>query len=237
MTMMKLLFRVIVLASIIRGVDGLPTYTEPEEVDEAEATTFDDLIEEEIHPHHHRDEEVFAMGRPDFFAGYKGKIVPCHENGVVASWCDTHLDPNVLECGLLPEFDVYGCSCVGDASLCPDECVNGEKPEQRTKHGISCSGIPEDEPNYILKEMRSKRSTMHCENNAVVAGWCDDYVNPHLECRLMVAVDQYQCKCPHKVAACPSECVEGTELVEKSHGVIKCKGIPIDQPNYIIKEE
>lgn len=191
-------------------------------------------------------DEPAAMERPGIFT-HHGNLQPCHENAKIAMWCDEHLDPANLECRMLPDFDMYGCSCVGDASLCPTECIgdNGASkiPTERTHYGISCAGIPQDEPNYILQEDKVY-STFHrplnrCENNALVAAWCDDYINPHLECSMDVKQDMYQCHCSGKIANCPTECIDGstaTPLEQPLH-VIRCKGIPLDQPNYIIKEE
>ena len=175
-----------------------------------------------------------AMGVPNVFAVPRGKLIPCHENGVVASWCDVHIDLPNMECLLSPELDAYGCACVGTPALCPDECVDGTPPVEKTKSGISCRGIPHDEPNYVLREAHPLN---RCENNAVVASWCDEYVNPHVECGLAIAVDEYYCRCSGKVVNCPTECVAGVEPIEKTHGIVRCKGIPLDQPNYIILEE
>jgi len=251
---------VVVVAMVVVAAVSSAGDTSAAASDSEEALTFDDLVEEEVHKHHdhqtqEKQEEVFAMGVPDVFTTKSmfgkegGGGMPCHENGVVASWCDNvHLNVNdksqqknaKLDCVILPEFDMYGCSCVGDSSLCPTECIDGgdQEPVERTKYGISCRGIPDDEPNYILKEMKSKRDVNHCENNAVVAAWCDDYVNKHLECKLQASDDTYSCRCSNKVNACPLECVDpNSKPIEKSHGFIKCKNIPIDQPNYILKEK
>lgn len=107
-------------------------------------------------------------------------------------------------------------------------------PVVEEHYGIRCGGIPKDEPNYILKEPR--HTVNHCEHNAAVASWCDDFVNPHFECKLSVA-DEYSCKCDGKVANCPIDCVGGVEPVEKLHHLVRCKGIPMDQPNYFLKKE
>jgi hypothetical protein len=165
---------------------------------------------------------------------YRGTgSVPCHENGVVAGWCDVHLDPPNLECIIMPEFDVYRCSCVGSPSACPNECVSGSTEVEKTKSSISCRGLPKDEPNYILREAHP---TNRCENNGIVAAWCDEFVNPHLECGLALADDEYFCKCSGKVSNCPTECVDGLDPIEKSHSIVRCKGVPVDQPNYILVE-
>jgi len=62
----------------------------------------------------------------------------------------------------------------------------------KTHYGVRCQGIPQDMPNYVLKE---RHVAKRCENNAPVAAWCDDYVNKHLECGLYPEDDQYICKC------------------------------------------
>lgn len=229
MKIAALSMRALVLASLARAAAG--------------SKEFDELVEEEVRKHkpeqqqrQEMKEEVFAMGRPDLFAADTKNVVPCHENGAVASWCDVNLDRANLECVMLPEFDLYGCSCVGEASLCPTECVNGVKPDKRDRYGISCRGIPEDEPNYILKEMRESRPVNHCENNAVVAGWCDDYVNRHLECELRAGEDEYSCRCHGRLSACPDDCVGGADPIRREPGLIRCKGVPVDQPNYVLKE-
>lgn len=172
-----------------------------------------------------------AMGRPSVFAK-SGR--PCLSNSIVASWCDAEAlgSPNV-ECVIFPDFDAYGCSCIGEAALCPTECIGGKEPEQKTHYGISCLGIPEDEPNYVLKETHALN---RCESNAVVSSWCDDFVNEHLECHINQKMDEYTCHCPGQAAACPDDCVGGHDPLEKTHSMVRCKGIPLDQPNYILKE-
>ncbi|ACI65337.1 predicted protein [Phaeodactylum tricornutum CCAP 1055/1] len=168
---------------------------------------------------------------PDVFGG-RGHRRSCAENGKVAAWCNTEHTPS-LACGILPDFDEYGCACLGDASSCPDECISGFTPSAKTHYGIRCQGIPPDEPNYVLKE---NHALNRCENNAVVSSWCDDFVNMHLTCKLHEDVDEYSCHCGGKHSACPEDCVGGLTPIETTHNVIRCKGIPLDQPNYILKE-
>jgi len=81
---------------------------------------------------------------------------------------------------------------LGKAALCPTECIGGGEPVVKTHYGVRCQGIPQDMPNYVLKE---RHVAKRCENNAPVAAWCDDYVNKHLECGLYPEDDQYICKC------------------------------------------
>jgi len=243
MMILKLVFQLVVFMGLfVKPVDGVSEH----------ALTLDEIIEEEVYQNQHlheqddhtKDEdEAEALERPELFSR-KVNSVECHENGVVASWCDTHLDPQHMECRLWPDMDAYACSCVGAAPECPTECVVGGdgKPTsellQKTKYGIACQGIPQDEPNYILKEMRYKRATNRCENNALVANWCDDYQNVHLECHIDELANEYSCKCGHKHAACPDECIGGTiPPLQQVPGIIRCKGIPLDQPNYILQEE
>jgi len=189
-------------------------------------TRLDELFEEVL-------EETIdtSLERPDVFS-MRGKREACHENGVVASWCDKFQNPS-LGCAILPDFDEYGCSCLGDAAVCPDDCVGGTEPAVKTHYGIRCGGIPVDEPNYILRESHPLN---RCENNGIVSSWCDDFVNPHLECHISPLVDEYSCKCG-KASNCPTDCVGGMEPIEKTHRLVRCKLIPVDQPNYILKEE
>jgi hypothetical protein len=166
-------------------------------------------------------------------------VTSCDENAVVASWCDSRQFDD-LECGILKDFDQYGCQCKQDPSKCPDECVGGSELVEKTHYGIICRNLPHDSPNYILKEYHHLH---RCEGNAVVASWCDDWINPHLECALYPEIDQYLCRCSGKAANCPMECIDGSEpLVFTVHetpmgaGSVLCSGIPVDSPNYILKE-
>jgi hypothetical protein len=175
----------------------------------------------------------FKLEKPDVFMPDQGTKIPCHENGVVASWCDSHSIPS-LDCAMLTTFDEYGCSCLGQSSACPDDCVGGNEPIEKTLYGIRCAGIPKDEPNYVLKEFHPLN---RCENNAIVSSWCDDFVNLHLTCSLNPEDDDYSCDCGGRHSACPDDCVGGVEPIEKIHSLVRCKGIPVDQPNYILKED
>jgi hypothetical protein len=192
--------------------------------------------------------------------------IHCDDNAIVSAWCDSHIFPE-LQCALLPHFNAYSCSCNSDAALCPDECIGwigGEsngfdtsvaapiKPILRTQTSIRCFGIPNDEPNYILKDSQRKssrtssnyhHSTKHtskgCQNNAIVSSWCDESINPHLQCYLNPGKDQYKCHCSGKHSYCPSECIGGSKpiLQQATASVIVCSGIPEDNPNYILKED
>lgn len=162
----------------------------------------------------------------------RGKVQHCEDNSVVAAWCDSSVMKDV-ECGLLPQFDEYGCQCYHDPSKCPDECVGGSELVEKTHYGIVCRNLPHDSPNYVLKEYHEMTG---CEDNAVVSAWCDDYVNLHLECGLYPQIDQYLCKCTGKAANCPLECLDGSDPLVKTQGSVLCSGIPEDGPNYILKE-
>lgn len=172
----------------------------------------------------------------------------CDTNGVVSAWCDVHMFPDDLNCGILTAFDQYGCQCRSDPSKCPSECVGGSQLVERTHYGIVCQNLPMDSPNYVLKEYHD----MHgCENNALVSAWCDDYINKHLECALYPNIDQYLCRCSGKNTNCPSECIDGSDPLVLTHerlgggghagagtgvGSVLCSKIPVDSPNYILKE-
>lgn len=163
----------------------------------------------------------------------------CENNGVVASWCDETIQPT-LKCALNPDFNEYGCSCRANPALCPTECIGGVASQDRTHFEILCVGIPTDEPNYILKEgLLPNSHHEHCENNAVVASWCDEFVNPDLKCGLLPIADEYVCSCYGNPAACPTDCVGGTQPLSRGNNFPKfevhCQGIPIDQPNYELK--
>jgi len=163
---------------------------------------------------------------------HRGNVQHCQNNGVVTAWCDSYVFPE-LECGLLPDFDEYGCQCSKDPAKCPTECVGGSTLVEKSHYGITCRHLPHDSPNYTLKEYHHMTG---CENNSVVAAWCDDYVNKHLTCGLYPKIDQYLCKCSGKAANCPLECIDGSEPLVKSTGSVLCNGIPADSPNYILKE-
>lgn len=134
-----------------------------------------------------------SLEYPDVFTLSGNHLQPCDTNGIVTAWCDSHVHTD-LACGIAPDFDEYGCTCHGNSALCPTECVDGATtPLMKNGHSIRCQGIPKDNhPNYILKEHHVMKG---CENNALVAGWCDDYINKHLACGLYPEEDQYLCKC------------------------------------------
>mgnify|MGYP003460590099 CR=1 FL=1 len=78
-------------------------------------------------------------------------VVPCNVNSVISSWCDTTVNPD-LACAINPDFDLYACTCESDATACPSECIGGSSRTMDKRHyAIECQGIPQDEPNYILK--------------------------------------------------------------------------------------
>ena len=80
---------------------------------------------------------------PDIFDRRDG-VTGCEDHGVVAAWCDSRVLTD-LECGILTEFDEYGCTCYGKSALCPTECIGGTEPVVKTHYGIRCAGIPPDE--------------------------------------------------------------------------------------------
>jgi hypothetical protein len=167
---------------------------------------------------------------------YDTHVGPCTSNSVVASWCDTSMEN--VECTLDEVRDMYMCQCPGDPSACPDECVLSEsndlKDPVQTHHSILCHGIPHDEPNYILKT-DSSLPLHHCENNGVVANWCNEATSSDIECLLLPTLDEYVCTCHSNPASCPGECVEGSTLGRKTKHAVRCQGIPLDSPNYIIE--
>jgi hypothetical protein len=165
---------------------------------------------------------------------------PCHENGVVASWCDSAVME--VECVIHPGSDVYACRCSKNPSACPEECITenltkaqSPLPPVKTHHGIMCYGIPKDEPNYILKSDPSHLPLHHCENNALVASWCNEATLKQVNCLLLPALDEYVCTCLDNAAACPSECVGGDAPDRKTKHAVRCQGIPVDTPNYILE--
>jgi hypothetical protein len=160
----------------------------------------------------------------------RGDLKHCEDNGVVSSWCDSSVNPEI-ECVMLPGFDQYGCSCHGHPHSCPSDCVGGKQADQKMHYGIQCLGIPQDEPNYVLKETHEPH---HCENNAIVSAWCDDFMDKHLTCSVHPDTDEYMCLCKGKHAACPSECINGDIPTSKTKFSVRCGGIPVDEPNYII---
>ena len=157
----------------------------------------------------------------------------CADNAVVAGWCDSHHtnEPTALQCGMLKDFYEYACVCPDHPNRCPTECLEGSELIAKTRSGIRCRGLPVDSPNYILKEVhRPQRNS--CGDNSLVAAWCDDYVNRHVECSLYPALDQYVCRCSGKATNCPDECLDGSDaLIRTTHGVV-CTGIPPDNLNY-----
>lgn len=167
--------------------------------------------------------------------------VPCSANGMVSAWCDSSVMD--VECSLLPTLDVYACRCHDDPSACPEDCIPPEDlamdqdplAPMLTHHGILCRGIPEDEPNYVLKTDVSSLPLHHCENNGIVANWCNEATVAGVDCLLLSALDEYVCTCRSNSAACPSDCVGGTTPDRKTKFAVRCSGIPLDTPNYILE--
>ena len=158
----------------------------------------------------------------------------CHENGVVASWCDSRVSSK-LQCSIHPTLNMYSCKCELDPAACPSDCIGSSEAIAQTHYGIECRGIPQDEPNYILRNARPLHSLHHCENNALVAAWCNEVTVPDVNCLLLPALDEYVCNCHSNSAACPVDCVGGTVPDKKTKHGIRCKTIPSDQPNYVLQ--
>lgn len=177
-----------------------------------------------------------SIAKPDVFVRFHEAKHTCDSNALVSAWCGDSATKVLteVECGLLPEFDEYGCTCFGDPTQCPTECIGGTEPLEKTHFGIRCGSIPptDEIPNYILKE---KHLLHRCENNLLVSAWCDDYINRHLECGLYIEADQYLCRCSGKATNCPDECIDGAEPIVRTSSSVLCSGIPIDSPNYVLK--
>ena len=158
----------------------------------------------------------------------------CEENGVVASWCDVTINSKV-DCMIHPTLDLYTCTC-DDTASCPTECIEKGEVVKKTNHGIQCRGIPQDEANYVLKTNKQKLPKVHhCENNALIANWCNELTVPEVDCLLLPALDEYVCSCRGKPSACPDECIGGEIPDKKTKHGIRCTGIPLDNPNYVLK--
>jgi hypothetical protein len=170
---------------------------------------------------------------PSSFFSAKGKV-PCSDNSVVASWCGGSSRREV-SCLMQPGLDMYACQCEFDPSACPDDCIDETSTGPvKNRHSIVCRGIPEDEPNFILKnENLSKLPLHHCENNALVANWCNEATVSGVDCLLLPALDEYVCTCLSNAAACPDECLGDRLADRKTNHAIRCRGIPEDTPNYI----
>jgi hypothetical protein len=110
-------------------------------------------------------------------------------------------------------------------------------PPVETHLGIICHGIPKDEPNYILQSDDVKMIPLHhCENNALVANWCNEAtLVSQVDCLLLPALDEYVCSCLENPAASPIECIGGGVPDRKTHRAIRCQGIPENTPNYILE--
>lgn len=175
-----------------------------------------------------------SISKPDIFS--TKKYNKCDINPIVSAWCDINI-LSELNCGILNEFDEYGCDCYNDPSLCPTECINGNEPIQRLHYGIRCSNIPsiENIPNYILKERHNINDIGHCENNLLINSWCDTYINKHLQCNIYNNDNQYLCTCTGKATNCPDECIDGSVPLIRTKNSVLCNNIPIDNPNYVMK--
>ena len=163
-------------------------------------------------------------------------VVSCSSNSKVSSWCDALM--NDVECLMDLEEDTYMCQCPKDPSACPDDCIiRGQGMRTmpvKTSHSVLCEGIPDDEPNYILKNDIAL-PLHHCENNGIVANWCSEATNPGVDCRLLPALDEYVCACREKTVYCPTECIEGSTLGRRTKHMVRCRGIPVDSPNYVLE--
>jgi hypothetical protein len=161
----------------------------------------------------------------------------CNENGMVAAWCA--VSQSDVECFVHPESNAYTCMCT-DPAVCPEECIvapeNDDSRPVKSHHGITCHGIPSDEPNYVItNDLDSIPSLHHCENNALVASWCNEARFPHVSCLVLPALDEYVCTCVTNAATCPIECIGGEAPDRKTHNAIRCRGIPVDSPNYVLE--
>ncbi len=159
---------------------------------------------------------------------------PCHENGVIRGWCDDAIHAH-LKCTIHPSLNMYTCQCSGDPSACPSECIQDGEVVKKMPYGIQCRGVPEDEPNYILRSSAAELPLHHCENNARVANWCNEG-SGDVNCLLLPALDEYVCNCHGNTKACPQDCVGGLEPDKKTKHGIRCKGIPLDNPNYVLTQ-
>ena len=165
-------------------------------------------------------------------------VVPCSSNAVVAAWCDSAI--NDVECMIDQARDIYMCQCPNEHASCPEECIevsdsldNSQEPV-KTRHSILCHGVPQDEPNYILKN-HATLPVHHCENNALVANWCNEATSSDVNCLLLGALDEYICTCYSNAASCPTDCIQGSKLGRKTKHAVRCRGIPMDTPNYVLE--
>lgn len=173
------------------------------------------------------------------FSYLRSTAQACNENGMVAAWCDTSISE--VECFINPDTSVYACMCT-DPAACPEECIvtSDENelmpPPLKSSNGIICHSIPTDEPNYVLKsDVSLIPSLHHCENNALVASWCNEATVPDVSCLVLPSLDEYVCTCTENSAACPSECIGGEAPDRKTHNAVRCRGLPVDSPNYVLE--
>lgn len=104
------------------------------------------------------------------------------------------------------------------------QCINGMVPKEHT--------IMLLESNNLNNGYRME----HCDENLLVSSWCDESINPQVECSLWKQLNQYGCYCYDNHAACPTECIGGKKPTHVSQSSIHCHGIPPPAtPNYILK--
>lgn len=76
-----------------------------------------------------------------------------------------------------------------------------------------------------------------CSENALIAAWCDASLlgDNALQCGMLSDFQEYACRCNHP-NLCPTECINGSQLIAKTRTTIRCRGLPVDSPNYILTE-
>ena len=102
--------------------------------------------------------------------------------------------------------------------------------------------VPKRKNNVMLLDSKNNKNLDDenrmetCDENMLVASWCDEGINPQVECSVWKQLNQYGCYCYDNHAACPTECIGGKAPTYVSQSSIHCHGIPPPAtPNYILK--
>jgi hypothetical protein len=93
-----------------------------------------------------------------------------------------------------------------------------------------------DKPDWLLWMDRhtSHTNDFTCDHHTMISAWCDHTMITGLQCGIHHEYNEYGCICDSQhPSLCPTECLNDSDLIQKTHHTIRCYHIPIDPtPNY-----